>query len=83
MSPIIRQVVSRRTFSILTQARQLARGFEPHPFERYPISQQAAKADWGKLVKRTAGSALFYFPGFAIMLGWPLMAEKVVGVFQS
>lgn len=58
MSPIIRQVASRRAFSILTQARQLARGFEPHPFERYPISQQAAKSDWAKLVKRTAGNAV-------------------------
>lgn len=58
MSPIIRQVASRRTFSILTQVRQLARGFEPHPFERYPITQQAAKADWSKLVKKTAGNAV-------------------------
>ncbi|ATZ56936.1 hypothetical protein BCIN_14g01430 [Botrytis cinerea B05.10] len=78
MSPIIRQVASRRAFSILTQARQLARGFEPHPFERYPISQQAAKSDWAKLVKRTAGNAVLYFPGFALVLGWPLMAEKAL-----
>ncbi|THV48213.1 hypothetical protein BGAL_0261g00030 [Botrytis galanthina] len=78
MSPIIRQVASRRTFSILTRARQLARGFEPHPFERYPISQQAAKADWSKLVKRTAGNAVLYFPGFALVLGWPLLAEKAL-----
>ncbi|KAJ8062245.1 hypothetical protein OCU04_008795 [Sclerotinia nivalis] len=82
MSPIIRQVASRRTFSIFTQVRQLARGFEPHPFERYPISQQAAKADWGKLVKRTAGNAVFYFPGFALVLGWPLLAEHIVKVVQ-
>ncbi|KAF7887313.1 hypothetical protein EAF00_009607 [Botryotinia globosa] len=78
MSPITRQVASRRTFSILTRARQLARGFEAHPFERYPLSQQAAKADWGKLVKRTAGNAVLYFPGLAIVLGWPVLAEKAV-----
>ncbi|TGO61121.1 hypothetical protein BOTNAR_0134g00200 [Botryotinia narcissicola] len=78
MSPIIRQVTSRRTFSILTRACQLARGFEPHPFERYPLSKQAAKADWGKLVKRTAGNAVLYFPGFALVLGWPLLAEKAL-----
>ncbi|TGO08407.1 hypothetical protein BTUL_0211g00190 [Botrytis tulipae] len=66
MSPIIRQVASRRTVSILTRARQLARGFEPHPFERYPLSQQAAKADWGKLVKRTAGNAVLLAPLRAI-----------------
>ncbi|KAF7892335.1 uncharacterized protein EAF01_010415 [Botrytis porri] len=78
MSPIIRQVTSRRAFSILTRARQVARDFEPHPFERYPISQQAAKADWGRLVKRTAGNAMLYFPGFAFVLGWPLLAEKAL-----
>ncbi|KAG4031903.1 hypothetical protein MFRU_008g02560 [Monilinia fructicola] len=82
MSPILRQVASRRTFSILARARQLTRGFEPHPFERYPITQQAANADWGRLVRKTAGNAVFYFPGFAVVLGWPLMAEKVVEVFQ-
>lgn len=58
MSPILRQVASRRTFSILARARQLTRGFEPHPFERYPITQQAANADWGRLVRKTAGNAV-------------------------
>ncbi|QSZ32921.1 hypothetical protein DSL72_002504 [Monilinia vaccinii-corymbosi] len=82
MSPILRQVASRRTFSIVARARQLAMGFEPHPFQRLPTTQEAAAADWGQLIKRSFGNAVFYFPGFAMVLGWPLMAEKVVGVFQ-
>ncbi|PQE23612.1 pantothenate transporter liz1 protein [Rutstroemia sp. NJR-2017a BVV2] len=79
MSPIMRQVASRRTFSILSRARQVARGFEPHPFERMPKAQEAAPADYKKLAKRVGGVAMIYFPWYAVVLGWPLAAEKMVG----
>lgn len=69
---------TQRQFSVVARIRQAARNFEPHPFERYPKTQQAAPADWSRQFKKLGGNALFYFPGFAIVLGWPLVGEAML-----
>ncbi|KAF8855149.1 hypothetical protein BDZ45DRAFT_676443 [Acephala macrosclerotiorum] len=69
---------AQRQFSVVARIRQAARDFEPHPFERYPTTQKAAPADWSRQFKKLGGNALFYFPGFAIILGWPLMGEAML-----
>ncbi|KAH8818008.1 hypothetical protein F5882DRAFT_455184 [Hyaloscypha sp. PMI_1271] len=76
ISPIMRMVTQRRALSIFSRARALVRTMEPHPFERLPLAQKTAKADWGKQVKHVGDAAMFYFPAFGIFLGWPLLAEK-------
>lgn len=57
-SPILRMVSQRRAFSIATRVRTLARSFEPHPFERYPTTVKAQKADWGRQGRRLGGAAM-------------------------
>ncbi|KAE8449853.1 hypothetical protein EG329_007330 [Mollisiaceae sp. DMI_Dod_QoI] len=68
----------QRPFSVIARVRQLARDFEPHPFERYPTSMKAAPADWGRQFRKLGDAALFYFPGFALVLGWPLIGEAML-----
>ncbi|KAH7266205.1 hypothetical protein NCS52_00104500 [Fusarium sp. LHS14.1] len=79
MSPIVvrsaARAVQRRQFSLLSAMRTVGRSMESHPFERLPISQQPAKPDYAKMFKRVGSQALFFFPGFAVILGWPLAAE--------
>jgi len=58
MSPILRLVSQRRAFSVASRVRALARSFEPHPFERIPVTQKAAKADWGKQVRHLGDAAM-------------------------
>jgi hypothetical protein len=87
MSPIIARtaaqaglrMASRRQFSLMTSLRQLGRSFEHGtPFERLPTTQASAAADWGRQFKRLGGQAAIYFPGMAVILGWPLAARIVV-----
>jgi len=72
------QIAQRRQFNVVARIRQAARGFEPHPFERYPTSTKAAPADWGRQVRRVGDAAMFFFPGFALVLGWPLIGEAML-----
>jgi hypothetical protein len=67
MSPIIARtaaqaglrMASRRQFSIMTSLRQLGRSLEHGtPFERLPVSQMPAAADWGRQVKRVGSQAV-------------------------
>ena len=67
------QQQNQQPFSIMSNLRQFARSFEPHPFQRLPMTSRSAPADWGKLVRRSASQAVVFFPlGFA-MLGWPYL----------
>ncbi|KAF3760581.1 hypothetical protein M406DRAFT_358238 [Cryphonectria parasitica EP155] len=83
MSPIIARAAIRATrtagqnrqFSVMRTMRNVARSFEPHPFQRLPNAGTPQKADWSKLVKRSAGQAMIYFPGFGFILGWPYLAK--------
>lgn len=68
MSPIVARAALRATraaaqqqsrqFSVMRTMRNVARSFEPHPFQRLPLSAQPQAGDWSKLVKRSAGQAL-------------------------
>ena len=51
-------VAQRRAFSIATRVRTLARSFEPHPFERMPTTQKAARGDWGRQARRLGDAAM-------------------------
>jgi hypothetical protein len=62
ISPILLQLSQRRALSIFTRARALVRTVEPHPFERLPLSQKAAKADWGKQLRHVGDAAMLYVP---------------------
>lgn len=42
----------RRQFSVIHSLRSFARSFEPHPFERLPVANNAQAADWGRQAKR-------------------------------
>ncbi|RBR20956.1 uncharacterized protein FIESC28_05108 [Fusarium coffeatum] len=79
MSPIVvrsaARTVQRRQFSLLTAMRNAGRAMESHPFGRLPISQKSASPDYAKMFKRVGSQALFFFPGFAVILGWPLAAQ--------
>ncbi|KAB5554499.1 hypothetical protein GE09DRAFT_130127 [Coniochaeta sp. 2T2.1] len=89
MSPIIARTTAQaglrmasrsRSFSLMTSLRQLGRSFEHGtPFERLPVTQKSAAADWGKLARRAGGQAIIFFPAMAVMLGWPYAARVVVG----
>ncbi|KAK1760563.1 hypothetical protein QBC47DRAFT_367510 [Echria macrotheca] len=49
-----RAPAARRQFSVINSLRSFARSFEPHPFERLPVANNAQAADWGRQVKRIA-----------------------------
>ena len=65
MSPIVARAAVRastqaqatRQFSVMRTMRNVARSFEPHPFQRLPISSQTQSASWGKQVKRVGSQA--------------------------
>lgn len=59
-------MVQRHNFNSMARIRQSVRSFEPHPFERYPVSTKSAPADWGKQVKRVGDAALLYVAFFCI-----------------
>jgi len=46
--------------------------------ERLPVSQKAARGDWGKEFRRVGKQAALFFPGITVLLGWPLMARRVL-----
>jgi len=71
------QLHPRRPFSIMHHLRAVARSFEPHPFQRLPVASQSAPADWGRLVRRSLGQAVVYFPAGLAMLGWPYAAACI------
>lgn len=65
MSPIVARAAIRATtqaqatrqFSVMRTMRNMARSFEPHPFQRLPITNQTQGASWGKQVKRVGSQA--------------------------
>jgi hypothetical protein len=61
-APLLRSLTQKRGFSIISRVRQTARSFEPHPFERMPITQKAAPADYGKLVRHVGDAAMLCVP---------------------
>ncbi|EHK99929.1 hypothetical protein M7I_4008 [Glarea lozoyensis 74030] len=57
-TPAVRTITQRRGISAYQRARDAIKHFEPHPFERYPVSQQSAPADWGKQFRKIGGNAM-------------------------
>ncbi|KAH8785619.1 hypothetical protein F5883DRAFT_636536 [Diaporthe sp. PMI_573] len=86
MSPIVARAAVRastqaqatRQFSVMRTMRNVARSFEPHPFQRLPIAGQTQSASWGKQVKRVGSQAVVYAGGFTVILGWPYFAAKAL-----
>jgi hypothetical protein len=82
MSPIVARAAvraaGRRQFSLLTSARSFARSFEPHPFERIPVTQTAQRGDYAKMGRRVAGQAVFFAPAIVVLLGWPYVGYKML-----
>ncbi|KAK7403204.1 hypothetical protein QQZ08_001681 [Neonectria magnoliae] len=78
MSPVVARIAiraaGRRQFSLLGAMRTVGRSMESHPFERLPASMKPAPPDYAKMVKRVGSQAIIFFPGFAVILGWPLAA---------
>ncbi|KAL2118469.1 hypothetical protein VTJ04DRAFT_8129 [Mycothermus thermophilus] len=64
-------------FSLMSSLRSFARSFEPHPFQRLPVAAKPASPDLGRLIKRTGGNAVVFFPVAAGLLGWPYLAATV------
>jgi len=64
--------INSRTFSALSRVRTALSLDEAHPFGRYPVTQRAAKADWGRQFRHLGSTAMVYFPFYAVILGWPV-----------
>ncbi|EMR64296.1 hypothetical protein UCREL1_8718 [Eutypa lata UCREL1] len=63
---------------VLAQGRMpIVRSFQ-HTARRAQQTQGARSSDWGRIVKSRANQALIYFPGLALVLGWPLVASKMM-----
>lgn len=65
MSPIVARAAIRaaraqqaRQFSVMRTMRNMARSFEPHPFQRLPGTAKPQAADYSKLIKRSVKSAM-------------------------
>jgi hypothetical protein len=67
----------RRQFSVISSLRGFARSFEPHPFERLPVTTKSQAGDWGKHVKRLAKQGVLFAPTMSLILGWPYLAKVV------
>ncbi|KAK4121435.1 hypothetical protein N657DRAFT_540453, partial [Parathielavia appendiculata] len=68
----------QQPFSIMHNLRTFARSFEPHPFQRLPVTSHPAPADWGRLVTRSVKQATVYFPLGLALLGWPYLGSVVL-----
>ncbi|KAL1838224.1 hypothetical protein VTJ49DRAFT_2922 [Mycothermus thermophilus] len=64
--------------SVMSSLRSFARSFEPHPFQRVPVTVKPAPADFSRLLKRSAGNAVVFFPVAGGLLGWPYIAKTFV-----
>ncbi|KAJ6440282.1 hypothetical protein O9K51_06072 [Purpureocillium lavendulum] len=71
-------IIVTRPFSVMMSLRTAARSFEAHPFQRLSLTQKPAKADWNGDFKRVGKQAVLFFPGIAMLLGWPLAAARVL-----
>ncbi|KAL1902905.1 hypothetical protein Sste5346_000817 [Sporothrix stenoceras] len=88
MSPIIARAAIRsaamasrtgtRQFSVMRSLRSFARSFEPHVFQRLPTTSSAQAPDYGRLIKRSSKTIVIYGPVAFAILGWPVIAEKVL-----
>ncbi|KAG9241953.1 hypothetical protein BJ878DRAFT_544728 [Calycina marina] len=64
--------LTRRTFSLASEV-----------FESNTNVKNPAKADYKRLVKHAVDPLLFYFPFMTFVVGWPLLAEKVVTKWRA
>ncbi|KUI74420.1 hypothetical protein VM1G_09816 [Cytospora mali] len=88
MSPIIARAAIRATraaaqrqqaqFSVMRTMRNVARSFEPHPFQRLPIANSTQAADWTRAFKRVGGQAVLYAAAWPVILGWPYFAAMAL-----
>ncbi|CAK7242131.1 MAG: hypothetical protein STHCBS139747_003611 [Sporothrix thermara] len=83
MSPIIARAAirnaaftGRRQFSVVNSLRSFARSFEPHVFQRLPMTSQSQAPDYGRLFKRSGKTIAIYVPVAMTILGWPVLAQK-------
>ncbi|KAK1569504.1 uncharacterized protein LY79DRAFT_594839 [Colletotrichum navitas] len=72
----VRFAVQRRQFTLLHNMRQVARSFEPHPFQRMSQSGVHAKPFYGAMIKKRLGTAALFFPTALAILGWPYVSYK-------
>ncbi|RYP43115.1 hypothetical protein DL768_010077 [Monosporascus sp. mg162] len=62
---------------VLAQGRMpIVRSFQQSA--RRAQAQGTRSSDWGRIVKSRANQALIYFPGLALVLGWPFAASKLM-----
>ncbi|CCF39995.1 hypothetical protein CH063_10677 [Colletotrichum higginsianum] len=72
-----RFAAQRRQFTLLHNMRQVARSFEPHPFQRMSQSGEHAKPYYGAMIKKRLGTASIFFPTAIVILGWPYVSYKL------
>lgn len=68
MSPVVARAAIRATraatqgqamqFSVMRTMRNVARSFEPHPFQRLPVASNPQPGNWAQLFKRVGGQAV-------------------------
>ncbi|KAH7325887.1 hypothetical protein B0I35DRAFT_474618 [Stachybotrys elegans] len=79
MSPAAARVaaraVGRRNYTVFSSVRAAFRAMEPHPFERLPTTQSAARGDWGKVFKQSGTTLVFFVPTAVGVLTWPFAAQ--------
>ncbi|KAH8166118.1 hypothetical protein CIB48_g2112 [Xylaria polymorpha] len=74
MSPITVQAAR------LASRQALRAPLRQQVFRRYASSNaEKAPADWGRIFKSRAQTLAIYFPGMAIILGWPWVSAKMLG----
>ncbi|KAF6811273.1 hypothetical protein CSOJ01_05831 [Colletotrichum sojae] len=69
-----RAAVQRRQFSLLTNMRNVARQFEPHPFQRMSQTGVQAKPFYGAMIKKRLGTMAIFAPSAVFILGWPYLS---------
>ncbi|KXH29947.1 actin [Colletotrichum nymphaeae SA-01] len=73
-----RFAVQRRQFTLLHNMRNVARSFEPHPFQRMSQTGVHAKPYYGAMIKKRAVTAAMFFPLAFGILGWPYASMLLV-----
>ncbi|KAL0942384.1 uncharacterized protein CTRU02_200270 [Colletotrichum truncatum] len=68
-----RMAIQRRQFSLLTNMRNVARSFEPHPFQRMSQTGVHAKPFYGAMIQKRLVTAAMFFPLASFILGWPYL----------
>ncbi|KAH9907004.1 hypothetical protein F4778DRAFT_724334 [Xylariomycetidae sp. FL2044] len=70
------RAIARGPSPLMQAVKQFYRSIEPPTSPRPSFGSQ--RGDWGRIARARASQAAIYFPGLALILGWPILAREML-----